>query len=239
MESHKYTLSSIRQDIVDNNLHVKAIIQDILAFRGSIAELDTLNEAGRGKLAALRKCIERLDDWARDEGDPNVYKEVDQHREQFSKTLQAFRKANISTMLEIEKQQKDELFALSPDSELRQRHPGGGGGSSSTSSGGATKSNRSTLLSQQESVTDRMRSISQQLSETTQKSAATLDTLITSSTAVEGTRDELLNTAGTISQSGKLLKKYGRRECTDKILLFFAFAFFLACVFYIVQKRLF
>lgn len=231
MESHKYTLSSIRQDIVDNNLHVKAIIQDILAFRGSIAELDTLNEAGRGKLAALRKCIERLDDWARDEGDPNVYKEVDQHREQFSKTLQAFRKANISTMLEIEKQQKDELFALSPESELRQRHPG----SSTTGS----KSNRSSLLSQQESVTDRMRSISQQLSETTQKSAATLETLITSSTAVEGTRDELLNTAGTISQSGKLLKKYGRRECTDKILLFFAFAFFLACVFYIVQKRLF
>lgn len=234
MESHKYTLSSIRQDIVDNNLHVKAIIQDILAFRGSIAELDTLNEAGRGKLAALRKCIERLDDLARDEGDPNVYKEVDQHREQFSKTLQAFRKANISTMLEIEKQQKDELFALSPESELRQRHPGAG-----TSSSGSTKSNRSTLLSQQESVTDRMRSISQQLSETTQKSAATLETLITSSTAVEGTRDELLNTAGTISQSGKLLKKYGRRECTDKILLFFAFAFFLACVFYIVQKRLF
>lgn len=233
MESHKYTLSSIRQDIVDNNLHVKAIIQDILAFRGSIAELDTLNEAGRGKLAALRKCIERLDDWARDEGDPNVYKEVDQHREQFSKTLQAFRKANISTMLEIEKQQKDELFALSPESELRQRHPG------SSASATGSKSNRSSLLSQQESVTDRMRSISQQLSETTQKSAVTLETLITSSTAVEGTRDELLNTAGTISQSGKLLKKYGRRECTDKILLFFAFAFFLACVFYIVQKRLF
>lgn len=229
MESHKYTLASIRQDIVDNNLHAKAIIQDILAFRGSINELDTLNEAGRGKIAALRKCIERLDDWARDEGDPNVFKEVDQHREQFSKTLQAFRKANISTMLEIEKQQKDELFAISPESELRQRHPTGGG----------SKSNRSSLLSQQESVTDRMRSISQQLSETTHKSAATLETLISSSSSVEGTRDELLNTAGTISQSGKLLKKYGRRECTDKILLFFAFSFFLACVFYIVQKRLF
>lgn len=229
MESHKYTLSSIRQDIVDNNLHAKAIIQDILAFRGSIAELDTLNEAGRGKIAALRKCIERLDDWARDEGDPNVFKEVDQHREQFSKTLQAFRKANISTMLEIEKQQKDELFSISPENELRQRHPTGSSG----------KPNRSSLLSQQESVTDRMRSISQQLSETTHKSAATLETLISSSTSVEGTRDELLNTAGTISQSGKLLKKYGRRECTDKILLFFAFSFFLACVFYIVQKRLF
>ncbi|XP_062542283.1 vesicle transport protein SEC20 [Armigeres subalbatus] len=232
MESHKYTLPSIRQDIVDNNLHAKAIIQDILAFRGSIVELATLNEAGRGKIAALRKCIERLDDWARDEGDPNVFKEVDQHREQFSKTLQAFRKANISTMLEIEKQQKDELFAISPESELRQRNPAAGATANS-------KQNRSSLLSQQESVTDRMRSISQQLSETTHKSAATLETLISSSSSVEGTRDELLNTAGTISQSGKLLKKYGRRECTDKILLFFAFSFFLACVFYIVQKRLF
>lgn len=132
-------------------------------------------------------------------------------------------------MLEIEKQQKDELFAISPESELRQRNPAGSSG----------KPNRLSLLSQQESVTDRMRSISQQLSDTTHKSAATLDTLVSSSTSVEGTRDELLNTAGTISQSGKLLKKYGRRECTDKILLFFAFSFFLACVFYIVQKRLF
>lgn len=154
------------------------------------------------------------------------------------RTLQAFRKANISTMLEIEKQQKDELFALSPESELRQRNPASSSaGASSTSTN--NKQNRSALLSQQESVTDRMRSISQQLSETTHKSAATLETLISSSSSVEGTRDELLNTAGTISQSGKLLKKYGRRECTDKILLFFAFSFFLACVFYIVQKRLF
>lgn len=27
MDSQKYTLSSLKQDIVDNNLHVKAIIQ--------------------------------------------------------------------------------------------------------------------------------------------------------------------------------------------------------------------
>uniref|UniRef100_U5ETS1 Putative vesicle transport protein sec20 n=1 Tax=Corethrella appendiculata TaxID=1370023 RepID=U5ETS1_9DIPT len=232
MESQKYTLSSIRQDIIDNNLHVKAIIQDILEFRGSIIELDALNEAGRAKLSALRKCIEKLDDWARDEGDQNIFREVDTHREQFSRTLQSFRKANISTMLEIEKANKEELFALKPETELRQRTTGG-------AAGGSSKSNRSSLLTQQESVTERMLSISQQLSDTTQRSATTLDTLISSSSNIESTRDELLNTAGTITQSGKLLKKYGRRECTDKILLFFAFAFFLSCVFYIVQKRLF
>lgn len=46
-------------------------------------------------------------------------------------------------------------------------------------------------------------------------------------------------TSGVISQSGKLLDKYGRRDLTDKILMFFAFAFFLSCVVYIIQKRLF
>uniref|UniRef100_A0A1B0CW84 Exonuclease domain-containing protein n=1 Tax=Lutzomyia longipalpis TaxID=7200 RepID=A0A1B0CW84_LUTLO len=55
MDSQKYTLSSLKQDIVDNNLHVKAIIQDILAFRGSLADLENLNEAGRAKISALRK----------------------------------------------------------------------------------------------------------------------------------------------------------------------------------------
>uniref|UniRef100_A0A6B2EIT8 Putative vesicle transport protein sec20 n=1 Tax=Phlebotomus kandelakii TaxID=1109342 RepID=A0A6B2EIT8_9DIPT len=224
MDTHKYTLSSLKQDIIDNNLHVKAIIQDILAFRGSLTDLENLNEAGRAKISALRKCIERLDDWARDEGDPEVAKDVDSHRQQLTRTLQAFRKANVSTMLEIEKADKQELLSPSGESELRQR---------------PNRLNRSSLVSQQESVTDKMLSISRHLSETTQKSAATLDTLIASSSTVEGTRDELLNTGGTITQSGKLLNKYGRRECTDKIVLLFAFIFFLACVFYIVQKRLF
>lgn len=59
--------------------------QDILGFRGTILELENFNEAGRGKLAALRKCIERLDDWANDEGDAVIAKEVDSHRQQFSR----------------------------------------------------------------------------------------------------------------------------------------------------------
>lgn len=129
-------------------------------------------------------------------------------------------------MLEIEKLETQELFKPSGDPPvLRAR--------------GTNKASKSSLVSQQDSVTEKMLSISRHLSETTQKSAFTLETLISSSSNVEATRDELLMTAGTITQSGKLLNKYGRRECTDKILLFFAFTFFLACVFYIVQKRLF
>ncbi|KAM7359424.1 vesicle transport protein Sec20 [Cochliomyia hominivorax] len=236
MDIEKYTLQSIRQELIDNNLQAKAIIQDIVSYRGSIQELEALNEAGRSKLTALRKNIDRLNDWARDTGDPALSKEVDTQREQFSKVLQAFRKANVATMLEIEKANREELMAITGETDLRQRHnaPSGGRGA-----GAATRHNRGSLVSQENNVTEKMLAISRHLSETTQKSAITLETLVASSQNVEATRDELHNTAGTISQSGKLLKKYGRRECTDKMLLFFAFAFFLACVFYIVQKRLF
>lgn len=142
----------------------------------------------------------------------------------FVRTLQAFRRANITTMLEIEKLDKAEL--LSNTSEVRKRNAG-------------AKHTQSGLAYQHDSITEKMLSISRHLSETTQKSAATLETLVSSSTNVEGTNDELQNTAGSILHSKKLLKKYGRRECTDKILVFFAFTLFIVVVLYIVQKRLF
>lgn len=65
------------------------------------------------------------------------------------------------------------------------------------------------------------------------------DSLISSSESVYGTQEELKFTGSAITQSGKLLAKYGRREFTDKILVWFAFLFFCFCVFYIVQNRLF
>lgn len=224
---HRADITALKQEIVENNLALQAITQDILNCKGPRTELEALNEAGRSKISALRKCIERLDDFAGDEGDADLSRQVNIQREQFSKSLQAFRKANIQTMLEIERFDRSELLApstSSSDTEVRKRS-------------GLTK--KAGVVSQHESVTEKMLSISRHLSETTQKSAATLETLVQSSVSVDSAQEELLNTQGTISQSGKLLKKYGRRECTDKMLLFFAFAFFIACVIYIVQKRLF
>lgn len=128
-------------------------------------------------------------------------------------------------MLEIEKLDKAEL--LSNTTEVRRRNTG------------QSKHTQSSVAFQQDNVTTRMLSISRHLAETTQKSALTLDELVQSSANVEGTNDELQYTAGSIVHSKKLLKKYGRRECTDKILVFFAFTFFIVVVLYIVQKRLF
>lgn len=60
-------------------------LQDIVTFRGSLEELNILNEAGRSKLSALRKCIERLDDYAADLSNPDLAEDVDTHRQQFSR----------------------------------------------------------------------------------------------------------------------------------------------------------
>lgn len=61
----------------------------------------------------------------------------------------------------------------------------------------------------------------------------------TSSGVVGDTREELDAQGNVISESAKLLAKYGRREQTDKFLILLATAFFFACVAYILQKRLF
>lgn len=53
------------------------------------------------------------------------------------------------------------------------------------------------------------------------------------------TQKELTGMASDIHNSGRLLTKYGRRECTDKFLILFAIIFFFSTVLYIVKKRLF
>nr|CAD7463182.1 unnamed protein product [Timema tahoe] len=139
-------------------------------------------------------------------------------------TLSAFRKANVACLLSIERSNKEELFdQVSEEANLRHRQ----------------KKDKEGLVKISSNVTEQLLSISRHLADTTQRSADTLDSLANSSGNVQNTQQELLTTGSVITQSGKLLDKYGRREFTDKVLLFFAFAFFLACVVYIVQKRIF
>ncbi|XP_970811.4 vesicle transport protein SEC20 [Tribolium castaneum] len=224
MDSSDYVLETLRKDITEHNLQIRAIIQDINACVGPLAELQGLNSAGRSKISALRKFIDKFGDIAKERKNPTFLKDVVSYREQLASTMEAFKKANISAMLAIEKGAQEEL--LKPKTEetaLRQRQ----------------KRDKENLVKMSSNVTEQLLSISRQLADTTKRSADTLDALVTSSDSVIGSQEELKITSSTISQSGKLLAKYGRREFTDKILMFFAFVFFVACVFYIVQKRLF
>ncbi|XP_023027532.1 vesicle transport protein Sec20 [Leptinotarsa decemlineata] len=224
MDSSDFVLDRLRQNITENSLQLKALIQDINACVGPLVELHVLNSAGRSKISTLRKSLDKFSDIAKESKDPELLKEVVIQREQLASSMDAFKKANLKSMLSIEKSVKEELLKPTKDeSVLRQRQ----------------KRDKESLVKMSSNVTDQLLSISKQLADTTQRSAATLETLVTSSDSVTGTQEELKVTSSAIGQSGKLLAKYGRRECTDKILMFFAFGFFIACVFYIVQKRVF
>ncbi|XP_019879753.1 vesicle transport protein SEC20 [Aethina tumida] len=224
MDSSQFILSTLRQDITEHDLQLKALIQDITACAGPLSELHVLNGAGRSKISALRKFIDKFGDIAKENRDVVLLKEVVLYREQLASNMDAFKKANIKSMLAIEKGIKEELMKpVNEETALRQRQ----------------KRDKESIAKLSSNVTEQLLSISRQLAETTQRSADTLNTLVTSSDNVIGTQEELKTTSGVISQSGKLLAKYGRRELTDKILTFIAFAFFIACVIYIVQKRMF
>nr|CAI5842719.1 unnamed protein product [Callosobruchus analis] len=197
MDSSQFILSALRKDITENNLQLKAIIQDINNCAGPLLALNALNRVGRSKISSMRKSIDRLSDIAKDTRDNELIKELALQREQLASTMDTFKKANLKAMLSIENAAKEDLLkSTAKPNTLRQR-------------------------------------------QTTQRSAATLHTLAASSDSVLGAQEELKVTSGAIGQSGKLLAKYGRREFTDKVLVCFAFIFFLACVLYIMQKRLF
>ena len=61
---------------------------------------------------------------------------------------------------------------------------------------------------------------------------------VPSSKQVTSVQGEFENMSGHIQHSRKLLTKYGRRECTDKLLILLALVFFFASVLYILKKRL-
>ncbi|XP_066149412.1 vesicle transport protein SEC20 [Euwallacea fornicatus] len=223
MNSLQFLLKNVRRDITENHLQLKAIIQDINACPGPLFELQNLNSAGRSKIATLRKLIDEFGDTVKEHRNEELLREVILEREQLSESMDAFKKANLKAMIVIEQYSKEELLRYSKDNEARQRQ----------------NRDKESMVKMSANVTDQLLNISKQLANTTHQSAQTLDTLTSSSNTVFGTHEELKLTSGVISQSGKLLDKYGRRDCTDKILMFFAFLFFISCVLYIIQKRMF
>ncbi|XP_034255588.1 vesicle transport protein SEC20 [Thrips palmi] len=220
----------VQQEVVSHNLQVKALIQDINHINGPMELLNDMNADGREKLSQLRKFIERYETILRETTDSmerqELLKDVESHRQQYTSSLTAFRQANINAMLRIENAAKAELMSH-------------GDKDNSSDFGARQRKDKAGLAKMSNNVTDQLLTISRNLADTTQRSAETLETLANSSTSVHSTRDELMTTSSVIQQSGTLLAKYGRRELTDKVLLFFAFAFFFACVLYIVHKRLF
>lgn len=227
MDTKQHAIELIRQDIVKNHLQVTALIQDIQQCTGPLELLNELNGEGRAKIAALKLSIDELESVAEKEPSEKtkaeLLTEVDNYKQQLITSLAAFKKANVVSVCVIDKLAKEELLSMSEEQQaaIRRRH------------------DKRSLTNTSSQLSDKLLSISRHLAETTQRSADTLDTLATSSDKITSTKGEMEHQQQVIVQSSKLLGKYGRREDTDKVLVALAFVFFLACVFYVLQKRLF
>lgn len=63
----------------------RLIFKDINACAGPLVELHALNSAGRSKISALRKCIDKFGDIAKEDKNQKLLKEVVLQREQLAR----------------------------------------------------------------------------------------------------------------------------------------------------------
>ncbi|XP_041368648.1 vesicle transport protein SEC20-like [Gigantopelta aegis] len=212
------------QEIVKLDLEVKAIIQDIRDYAKTSDVLDDFNIRARERLSKLRKKVDELEQLGREQDKASdkdaILKNVENHRKNVSSTITSLRQANLSTQLQIEKYSKEQL--LSGGSQLRNRGHG----------------NKESLAKQAGDISESLVSLNRMMQGQLEQSQQTIGLLVSSSKTVSETQDEFRSMGGHIKNSRRLLTKYGRRELTDRLLIFLALVFFFSSVLYIVKKRL-
>nr|ACO15269.1 Vesicle transport protein SEC20 [Caligus clemensi] len=232
--SNSREVKSTEEALVRKTLEVKRHIDTFYELKDR-SSMESLNALVRGDMDEMRRLIGELKSLSHSQRDPEarsiLRRDVETHRSQFETLLVAFKKANLSCIKELERIRRDDLFSTNTDpsdipnvnGSLRQR------------------SQKETLdiLKETSGVTNRLHSISRQLASTVERSSLTLDDLQESSQTVREINDEYKGIGATLGLSRKLITKYGRREVTDRVLIFLAVAFFFAIVFYILRKRMF
>merc|ERR1712200_244614 len=120
----------------------------------------------------------------------------------------------VSKKMMLDKKTKDQL--LSSSSLPRKRGQG----------------NKESLAKKTSDISESLMNLNRTLAEQVKQSEMNITTLAGTTHTVNDTHGEFNNMTSHIQKSQNLLTKYGRREFTDKILIFFFFSFFFATVLY-------
>lgn len=94
-------------------------------------------------------------------------------------------------------------------------------------------------MERKKAFSEDLKYVARTLARQAELSQQTLRTLAESSSTVNLTDEEYQGIGGLLNQSKVILTKYGRREVTDKFLIFMALIFFYSCVIYVISKRFF
>lgn len=220
--------------LVTINLRVKCLIDQFAECRTQ-TDMEEVNGAIRCELERFRTALTALRGLAAalpagSDAQDALWTDVRSHEKHLGDCTRSFKQANLRCIAAIDRRQKEALFQSSSGASARS---GGGGGALRF----RPSSSRPSVVRESGAVTDHLASISRKLAATVERSAATVEELVQSSQTVDDTKEEFKGMGSAIGQAKKLISKYGRRGVTDRVLILFAVAFFFACVFYVLRKR--
>ncbi|XP_003748076.1 vesicle transport protein SEC20 [Galendromus occidentalis] len=217
----------LQKELVCIDVELKSLIREILSC-GDLDGVSRKNREASDAMHKMNRMIREIGNLA--EAAPRVNREemmslVDTYRKVQLDNQSALRRANVTAQKALDNKQRSELFHTDaiPGREDGIRKRG--------------KMESEVLVRSSGSVNANLLTISRIMSDQVQSSNTALSQLEETSSRIVENCEEAKSMGNVIHQSSKLLTKYDRRETTDKILIFFSFLFFYACVFYVIKKR--
>ena len=208
----------IQEDLVRLNLKILSMIDSFTKVE-SYEEMEKLNGDIRGKFDLMRKEIQSLRELAKKQVNPQssvmLKTDANNHEDQMTGSLLAFKKANIACISVLNSKGRESLL----------------GRKSKRSDLDSKQKDKEEMVSENSKATEQLRSISRNLAQTVQNSSRTMEELVVQSKTISEANDEFKSMGSVISQSRKLITKYGRRIMTDRVLIFWRQRFSLPLFF--------
>jgi len=153
-----------------------------------------------------------------------IFEQLKVHEKEQQNLNDLFRKANIQSKSNLDKQRIKEKEALLKGGEESQHIK--------------EMNSKAAIMKTASDVTLRMRRTRQLISEEVQRSNVTMDVLAGSSKTIYNVRQEYGSLNNFIRSAKGLLTQIERREITDKLLILFGLVVFFLVVIFIMRKRM-
>ncbi|VDK85197.1 unnamed protein product [Litomosoides sigmodontis] len=221
-------LQVCQQDILKADIAVKNRIGEIKQQKfTSQKEIAQCTRCIKDEMAKLAHLIDALEKFANKitfrAGRTELLAQVKEHRNELEKNRQMLRQAILGFLKVMEEQSRSYLLQSDDDSqdiEFRNR-----------------KKRAENLKTQTLKATESLASLVSKMSDQLKLSEDTTSALIHSSFLLKDTESEYSSMGSHIQSGGKLISKYGRRECTDKILITFALLLYVVVIFNIMDEE--
>uniref|UniRef100_A0A915PDL4 ANK_REP_REGION domain-containing protein n=1 Tax=Setaria digitata TaxID=48799 RepID=A0A915PDL4_9BILA len=228
MRQYGYELQVCQQDILKADIAIKNHIEEIRqqTFM-SQKELTLCTRNIKDEMAELAHLIDALEKFGNKMSFRNdrveLLAQVKEHRCELEKNHQMLRQAILEFSKIMEMQSRKYLLQDGKDSqdiELRSR-----------------QKRAENLKAQTLKATESLTSLVTKMSDQLKLSEDTTSTLIHSSSLLRDTECEYSSLGAHIQSGGKLISKYGRRECTDKVLITFALLLYVVVILKLMDEK--